>query len=98
MKHFIILSLMTLLLSQPVSAGGLARLFSGLGSRGSLLVKYSVMAGLNKNKGQVQAGKAMTVLARAFPRKIDRRTRYNKKMKGGAGVKRANYVLLSMSN
>ncbi|MCK5888737.1 MAG: hypothetical protein KAG19_02215 [Methylococcales bacterium] len=86
MKHFIAVIFLTLLLAPQVHADGFGRLLSGVSQmRGNSFIKYSLVAGINnatvdmkRKNSQDKLYRIFKALSRALPKRIDRRTRYNK--------------------
>jgi flagellar basal body P-ring protein FlgI len=83
MKRILVIFFISLLLSHSTYSKGLNGLSSIVGVRGNPLAGYGLVVGLNSTKSKVKFNrknirKLLIRLSRAFPKKIDRRTRYNK--------------------
>lgn len=82
-KQTLILLTLSFMLSQPVYSNGVNSLSAVAGVRGNPIAGYGLVAGLNSTKSKTKFNRKnirrlLVKLSRAFPRKIDRRTRFNK--------------------
>lgn len=86
MKRTLVILFISLLLGHPAYSKGLNGLSSVVGVRGNPLAGYGLVVGLknvnNKAKfNRKNIRKLLIRLSRAFPKKIDRRTRYKKTLR-----------------
>ena len=98
MKRSFAIFFISLLLSHSVYSKGLNGLSSVAGVRGNPLAGYGLVVGLNNVNSEAKftrknIRKLLIRLSRAFPKKIDRRSRYKKTLRNKeaiANVARSN--------
>ncbi|MCK5831552.1 MAG: flagellar basal body P-ring protein FlgI [Methylococcales bacterium] len=86
MKRIITLFFLLFFFNQPAYSKGLGNLSSAIGVRGNPLAGYGLVIGLNNANNKAKFNrrnirKLLIRLSRAFPKKIDRRSRYTKAFK-----------------